>query len=216
MKLKHQAMLILGFLLGGAALLQLTSNGLTAAPADRKGDLAVVDIEKLTKDYEDYKVDNQKFLKFRDDKIKSLQVREYLNPNEWDELEALEVKKNPKPEEEKRLEELRSLSDRRRQLKRELESKVDITDKDREELERIRKIPRSNQVRLEDMNVKLQNEIEQEYSRLSEKLRTQVTGVYERLSKNRGFTVVLDKTQVQWSSSDMDVTDEVLKQLNKK
>lgn len=216
MRIQSKGMLFVGFAACVVALLHVTALSLKAAPG-KQSEMVVVDIEHLEQSYEAFKVENANFQRFQEERARQVAVRELLTSIEWDELGELEKKgKNIKSDEEKRLKDLLALTEARNKAIRELRSKPDMTDKDKEELKRLLEIPRANQYRLADLGEKLSAEVNGERGRLRDKLQKHVMDVYEKMSKDRGFSVVFDKGQVQWAAPAVDITKDVLDRLNRK
>lgn len=215
MRIQGRAMLFVGFMAATLALLQFSARALVAAGA-KGGEIAVVDIAELQKGYNTFKDDFAAFQRFQEEKGKIYEIRQGLTATEWQELDDLEGKKSRKPDEEKRLQELRGMTELRKKALRELQSKPDLSDKDKEELKRLNDIPRANQVRLEELQERLMGDIQKEQQRLFDKNRKAMMEAYDKLAKDKGFSIVLDKSQLQWSASGVDITQDVLTKLNKK
>ncbi len=216
MKMNSKTMMSLAFLACALAALQLTAHMLSAA-AGKSGELVVVDLQELQKSYKQFNDDLGKFDLYQRARAQRFDARRFLKPEEWDEIDALEAKDlgKLKPEEKKRLEDLRGTTERRLQAIRELGAKTMPDDKDKEELKRLSDLQRTNQVRLEELNARLMDEIEKERGRLTEGLQKVVKKSYADLAKERGFRLVLDKAQVQFADDSIDITQDVLKKLNK-
>ena len=188
----------------------------SAKAADDSVKIGVLDENKLSDSYTKY----QDAMKVIDDKAQSLdeqlKARDLLNTDEGTKFDALIVKASRTPDEQTQLDALiKSGNDRRAELLA-LSGKATRTDAETARITELQTTLKSNG----DAVQKLQDALLK--SLLNEKHATekQYTDLANQtvidVAKDKKLTIVLSKSAVVWNAPSVDITDDVIKQVNKK
>lgn len=206
--------------LGGLLLVSLFAfncwNVKSAKAADDAVKIGVLDETKLSENYTKY----QDAMKVIDQKAQNLdeqlKARDLLNADEGTKFDTLIIKKDRTADEQTQLDALiKSGHDRRAELLA-LSGKATRSDDETKRITELQTSLKSNS----DAVQKLQDALLK--SLLDEKHSTekQFTDLANKtvidVAKDKKLTVVLSKSAVVWNAPNVDITDDVIKQLNKK
>ena len=176
--------------------------------------VAVVDNEKVEKDYKLFQTKRDELQKFADDRKRELEARAFLEEDEWKQLEELQVKQNPSEADKKNIEKIISAGIAKKDEWEKLIPKTKLSDQEtkrRTELERIQKL---NKSKIEDKYEVYSKEIDELQKKTLDDLFNKVKDSIGSVARQRGYSVVVLKQSVIWSADVVDITDDVLKQLN--
>ncbi|HID06009.1 MAG TPA: OmpH family outer membrane protein [Armatimonadetes bacterium] len=133
-----------------------------ASQAPSKFVIAIVDMQRLLRDYRDFRKADEEYRAEIEARQRALAAREYLTRDEWRELDNLEAREREgklTEKERKRLKELQQLSQQRRDRVNILMNKK-LTDEERKELERLQQIARGNELELQRLNERFTQELD--------------------------------------------------------
>lgn len=176
--------------------------------------VAVVDNEKVERDYKLFQMKRDELQKLADDRKRELEARAFLNEGEWKKLDELLAKKNPSDADKKEIEKIISAGIAKRDEWQQLIAGTKLTDeqtKRRDELEKIQKL---NKSKIEDKYEVYSKEIDELQKATLDDLFNKVKDSIGNVARQRGYSVVVLKQSVIWSADTVDITDDVLKQLN--
>ncbi|MCS6860907.1 MAG: OmpH family outer membrane protein [Abditibacteriales bacterium] len=176
--------------------------------------VAVVDNEKIEQNYKLFQAKRDELQKLADDRRRELEARAFLDEDEWRKLEELMAKKNPSNADKKEMEKIISAGLARKDEWQELIGKVNLDEKQskrRSELERIQKL---NKSKVDDKYEVYSKEIDELQKSTLDDLFNKVKESIGYVARQRGYSVVVLKQSVIWSADAVDITEEVLKQLN--
>ncbi|GBC99987.1 hypothetical protein HRbin17_02520 [bacterium HR17] len=203
-----------------AALVILTAlRAMTFAPADQPLTLGLVDMQKLIDGYKALQEDDTRYRQTVQRRQQMLEVRELLEPKEWEELDALEQKEAENKlsdAERKRLEELRKLTEQRRAEIDRLRLKGQLTDEERKRLEYLQNVQRSNQPKLQALADKFRQELDEINRRVTQMHHNRIRDAAKQVAQQLGLKLVLigDEDTVLYAEPTLDITERVLAILN--
>jgi Skp family chaperone for outer membrane proteins len=191
----------------------------TAAHADDKNapvTIGVLDFDKLVDGYTKYQ-DAQEALKQQSVELdEQLKARDLLTPDEGARFDTLIVNQSRTPAEQAELDGLLKAGNDRRAELLALSGKAARTDAENARIKELQDSLKSNS----DAKVNLQNALLKILLKQKQTTEKQymdaVNKIVADVAANRHLSVVLVKDAVVWNAPSVDITDDVLKQLNKK
>jgi len=206
--------LFIGALVGSSAF---------AAETKPAAAFGTVDVEKAFDNYEKKQQLDQELVKFVDQLDQKLAMRRdnrLLTPAEFDQLAGLKAKEKPTADDTKKIEELIASSKQREQELQALQQKPDTTEAEKTRLKELTDQGNKNDQLLKDEIGKYQEEITNRQIELSRQIMQEVEAAVASVAKEKGLTLVFNKSAAGEPGliiySNVDITDEVLKKLNKK
>lgn len=204
----------------GLALSVLISNAVLAAPADALN-IASIDLDKVFDGYqkktklEEELRDQAKLieqqLKLRDD-------NKLLTDDEFKQLAELQAKTSPSVTDKQNIDKLLALSKERDQAFQTLQQKTDLTDAEKTQLAEYQNRIKAVRAALQEELSKKDEELRKRQVELSKQIYTDIENVVATIAKEKGLTLVLNKTANNIPFvifAKVDITDETLKRLNK-
>lgn len=176
--------------------------------------VAVVDNEKVEKDYKLFQTKRDELQKLADDRKRELEARAFLDEDEWKKLDELLAKENPSDADKKEIEKIINAGIAKKNEWQDLLGKVNLDEKQnkrRAELERIQKL---NKGKVDEKYEIYSKEIDELQRSTLDDLFNKVKDSIGSVARQRGYSVVVLKQSVIWSADAVDITDDVLKQLN--
>ncbi len=176
--------------------------------------VAVVDNEKVERDYKLFQTKRDELQKLADDRKRELEARAFLDEDEWKRLDELLAKKNPSDADKKEIEKIISAGIAKKNEWQDLIGKVNLDEKQnkrRAELERIQKL---NKGKVDEKYEIYSKEIDELQKSTLDDLFNKVKDSIGHVARQRGYSIVVLKQSVIWSADPVDITDYVLKQLN--
>lgn len=206
--------------LSGLLLLSLFAvncwNITSAQAADDSVKIGILDENKLSDNYTKYqdamKVIDQK----AQDLDEQLKARDLLNADEGAKFDTLIQKSNRTPDEQTQLDALlKSGNDRRAELLA-LSGKATRSDDETKRITELQTMLKGNTDAVQKLqDALLKSLLDEKHS--TEKLYTDLANkTVIDVAKDKKLTVVLSKSAAVWNMPNVDITDEVIKQLNKK
>lgn len=178
--------------------------------------LGVLDEGKLSDEYTSFQEAMQAIDQRAQNLDEQLKARDLLDAKEGERFDTLIIKLELSEDEQKELDGLlKSGNDRRNDLQS-LSGKASRTDEDNARVEELRNILRTNT----DAAQKLQDELlkgllDQKHKTEEEYIKRANDTVAE-IAKQKKLDLVLSKGAVVWNAPSVDITEDVLKKLNKK
>ncbi len=205
--------LILGTLVAGSAF-----------AADSKSATQVFATVDFAKAFEGYEKKQQLAQQFDSQVLQANKRLELRNANklltvdEFNQYADLSVKAVPTDADKKKIDEFASLSKQREQEFQSLQQKPSPTDADKTRLTELQDTIKKADAQIKDDTDKYKNDLGKQQEDLSKKLIDDVNTAVSAVAKEKGITIVFNKSGdpglVVFSS--FDITDDVLKKLNKK
>jgi outer membrane protein len=207
--------LFLGTLVCGSAAL--------AADAKATGQvLGTVDVEKAFNGYEKKKQLEGELMTSYEQMKQKLELRnanKLLTAEECSQLAELKLKAKPIDADTKKIEELTNLSKQREQEFQTLQQKTAPTDAEKTRLTQLQDQIKNADAALKDEETKYQEELNKKRVDLSVQIMQEVNTAVAAVAKEKGLSLVFNKSAGEPGLviySNLDITDEVLKKLNKK
>jgi Skp family chaperone for outer membrane proteins len=213
------AVLVSGLVLG------VLATGSAAPAADAKSVLQVfgtVDVEQAFNGYGKKKQLEQELVTYYDQAKAKLELRQgnkLLADAEFTELADLKIKPKPVEADTKRIEELTNLSKQREQEFQALQQKVSPSDAEKARLNELQAQIKKAEAALKDDETKYQDDLNKKRVELSQQVMLEVNTVVAAVAKEKGLAIVFNKSASEPSMiiySNLDITEDVLKKLNKK
>lgn len=199
----------------------LFSNHVFAAP-EPKFQFAVVDVERAFDQY-DKKIQLEKELSDEFNRIKEWfelrAVHKLLTEAEFQEFVNLKTKPSPSDSEKQRIEELANISKQRQQELSSLQQKQNPTDQEATRLKELQEAIKKTDDSVKDEERKRETEIAQKRVQLSKQVMDDVEAAVSAVAKEKGLLLVFNKAAGEPGVvvyCNLDITDDVLKRLNKK
>lgn len=206
--------LVLGTLACGTAF---AADAKTNAPV-----FATVDVEQAFNNYEKKKQLEAQLMSMYDQAKQKLQLRgsnKLLTDVEFTEYANLKLKPNATDAEKKRTEELAALSKQREQEFQSLQQKPNPADTDKQRLSQLQDQLTKTDQSLKDDETKYDADLNKQRIDLSTQVMGDVNTAVAAVAKDKGVTMVFNKSIGEPGFviySNFDITDDVLKKLNKK
>lgn len=213
---------ILAILALGLFLSVFTGGSSFAADVKATASFGTVDVEKAFDNYDKKKQLDQELMNYADQLKQKLDLRKtnkLLKPEEFNQLAELKVKPNPTDDEKKKIEDFLALSKQREQELQALQQKQDTTDVEKARLKELTDQSANTDAALKEELGKSQNDLAGKQIDLSRQVMQEVEAAIAEVAKAKGLTIVFNKSASEpglIAYSSLDITDEVLKKLNKK
>ncbi len=192
--------------------------------------IAVVNMDKLLRDYVAYQEANRKFeaeVKWRQER---LTIREMLKSDErreLDNLEALEREGKLTEKDKKRLEELKRISEERRNTLLKLTMTKKLTDEERRQLEELQEVRRSGEDELQRLQSVYEAELDKLQKLYLDRFAREISEAIKTVAQRYGIKLVVARRSdegsqllldeiVLYADPTLEITQEVLTILNTK
>jgi len=200
----------------GLAILAVVAGAAGAAESPLK--IAVVDMGKITDNYEALQAKSKSLQEWFDGKKRYLeQLSDYLllSADNFNEVIALLNAPQPLPEDkDKRLKELQALAAEKEKAFRDLQAKVNRSPQEDEAYKSMCDQFDGGRMRLAEQEAKLSADYRQQIAAARDEFMKSVVNVCESVARAEGFALVLDASVVLYGGTD--ITDKVLAKLNAK
>lgn len=186
----------------------------SAHAADVK--LGVLDEAKLSDEYTAF----QEAMKAVDQRAQNLdeqlKARDLLDEKEGGRFDTLIIKLDLSEEEQKELDELLKSGNGRLNELQSLSGKASRTDDDNARVEELRNILKTNAGSTQKLQDELLKGLLDQKHETEEKYIKQANNTVAEIAKQKKLDLVLSKGAVVWNAPSVDITEDVLKKLNKK
>lgn len=206
----------------GRALLLALSLGLMTAPVQGEGaalpsNIGYVDVNTLLQNFEEYKQQNEGYKEFVRTRLIRRNQRVYLADGEWKELDELQAKDAAKltGQEKARIEELAGLSQTRDRELTDLRGLREPTPEQEKRRKELTERVKQNAKRIDELNAQFEKEVAEKEKALLDDLKERIRAAVERVSKEKGLVLVLEKALILYGIEALDITQDVLARLNK-
>lgn len=205
------------------AIIGIVLSILTVAPA-RSAEaqvFAAIDLDKAFNDYtkkQDLDKQFQSEVQGIQSKLELRQTHSLLNTTEFEELSTLKAKVKPTDAEKKRIEELETSSTQRVQELQALRQKTTPTDAEKTRMAALQDQTKQTDAELKEIARQADADLQKRRYELSKQVMDEVQAAVAAVAKSKGITMVFNKSvgeTVLVVFSTNDITDEVLKKLNK-
>lgn len=179
--------------------------------------LGYVDLVRIGREYEGTKVGQAELDTFQQSLRKQLDDREslrFLDEKERSEVEKLRAVPTPNDDQKKQLSDYLATSKSREAQLRALQQNPNKNDNEKAEADRLTRLSTRTDEDLDALGEKLEMQLQAKGDEISKRLTDTVSTSIEVVAKEKGYSAVVDKKAMLFGG--VDVTDEVLKQLNKK
>jgi Skp family chaperone for outer membrane proteins len=176
--------------------------------------VAVVDNEKVERDYKLFQTKRDELQKIADERKRELEARAFLDEDEWKKLDELLAKKNPSDADKKEIEKIINAGIAKKNEWQDLIGKVNLDEKQSKRRSELEKIQRLNKSKMDEKYDEYSKEIDELQKKMLDDLFNKVKDSIGSVARQRGYSVVVLKQSVIWSADPVDITDDVLKQLN--
>lgn len=213
---------LLAVLIPGIVLGALACGSVFAADAKTTGQVfATVDFAKAFDGYEKKQRLAQEFDSQVLQANKRLELRnanKLLTTDEFNQYAEISAKPNPTDAEKKKIDEFASLSKQREQEFQSLQQKPGPTDADKARLAQLQDTIKKADAQIKEDTDKFKTDLGKQQDDLSQKLIQEVNTAVAAVAKEKGITMVFNKAGEPGLVvfSQLDITDDVLKKLNKK
>ncbi len=183
---------------------------------------ATVDVEKAFNDYQKkQELDKQIMAELQalQSKGELRKTHEILSKAEFDELAALKAKPKPTDAEKKRIEELETASTDRQKELQDLRQKTAPTEQEKSRMTALQDQLKQTDLELREWGKQADADWQKRRVELSRQVMDDVQAAVSAVAKQKGITMVFNKSageSILVVYSSLDITDEVLKRLNKK
>lgn len=208
-----------------ALVLGILATGTAAPAADAKSVAQVFgtcDVEQAFNSYEKKKVLEAELQTYYDQakaKLELRQANKLLTDAEFTQLADLKSKAKPLDADTKKIEEITNTSKQREQEFQGLQQKTSPTDPEKTRLLELQdQIKKADQA-IKDDETKYQADLNKKRVELSQQVMLDVNTAIGAVAKEKGLAIVFNKSVAEPSLiiySNLDITEEVLKKLNKK
>jgi Skp family chaperone for outer membrane proteins len=188
-----------------------------AAPANGSFALGFVDLVRVGKEFDGTKNSQAELDGYQQTLRKQLDDREtarFLDEKERAEVDQLRGIAAPTDEQKKQLNDYLATSKSREAQLRALQQNPNKSDQEKADADRLSKLSAKTDEDMDAMGEKLEGQLQAKADEISKKLTDTVSVAIEAVAKEKGYVAVVDKKAMLYGGTD--VTDEVLKQLNKK
>lgn len=181
-----------------------------------------VDIERAFNEYDQKKQLDQQLMGLAQELSTKLDLRKnnrLLTKEEYDQLVALKAKPNPTADDTKKIDQILALSKDREQQLQALQQKQNPTSEDTAQIKRFQDQINAAAASFDADNKAYEVQFGKERVELSRKVMKEIETTVADIAKQKGLAMVFNKSYGEVSLviySSVDVTDEVLKKLNKK
>lgn len=222
--LRNRGILIIPML---GLLFGVCSGHASAKASEAKGQMPVfasVDLDKAFNNYDKKKKADEELAAFVDGLKTKFQLRQtnpLLTADEFNQLAELSAKAAPTADEKKKLDGLTAESSRRVQDFQALQQKPNASDVEKAQLAKYQSQQNDTSNFLQDENKKGMDQINTKQADMMKTLLGDIDLVVSEIAKDEGYSMVLNKSSYNGMPSlvlysGVDITDDVLKKLNKK
>lgn len=176
--------------------------------------VSVVDNEKVEKDYKLFNEKKNEIQKVADERKRELEARAFLDEEEWKQLDELLAKPNPSKQDKDKIEQILKSGTSKKDEWQNYVGTVNLDDKKKARLKELESIQKKNKGKIEEKYEIYSKEIDELQRKTLDDLFNKVKESIGSVARQRGYSVVVLKQSVIWSTDTVDITDEVLKQLN--
>jgi Skp family chaperone for outer membrane proteins len=176
-----------------------------------------VDLVRVGKEFDGTKNSQAELDGYQQTLRKQLDDREsvrFLDEKERAEVDKLRAVASPSDEQKKQLNDYLATSKSREAQLRALQQNPNKSDQEKADADRLSKLSARTDEDMDAMGEKLEGQLQAKADEISKKLTDTVTVAIEAVAKEKGYMAVVDKKAMLYGGTD--VTEEVLKQLNKK
>lgn len=214
---------VLAVLIPGLVLGAMACGSAPAADAKSTGQVfATVDVEQAFNTYEKKKQLEAELLTLYDQAKQKLEMRsanKLLTNIEFNQLADLKLKPKPTDVETKKIDELTTLSKQREQEFQSLQQKPSPTDADKTRLNQLQDQIKQTDQSLKDDETKYEADLNKKRVDLSSQIMLEVKTAVSSVAKDKGVTIVFNQSSSEPGLvvySNYDITEDVVKKLNKK
>ena len=196
---------------------QNTAPAPNPTPNNAQFALGFVDLSRIGREFEGTKSGQSELDTFQQSLRRQLDDREavrFLDENERGEVDKLRAVAAPSEEQKKRLNDFYATSKSREAQLRALQQNPNKNDNEKAEADRLTRLSTRTDEDLDALGEKLEMQLQAKGDEISKRLTDTVSTSIEVVAKEKGYSAVVDKKAMLFGG--VDVTDEVLKQLNKK
>jgi len=221
--------LLVGLILVG--LIVLTRPGWSGEEGGLASAIGLIDWNKVTAGYKKYQTASEEFSAYREFLIETMLAdrRKYalLNAGEWEEYEGLRKKEKREQKDENRLVALKTLNDQRQRELQELRTTLDPTEAQRQRKKELEDIWNATRTELEQKEEEVLRILEERNAKVSKEIMDEIQAKIAAVAQAKNLAVVLRKSVTvappdgAWEMTvpvveygGLDITDDVLKQLN--
>ncbi|MBW3625466.1 MAG: OmpH family outer membrane protein [Armatimonadetes bacterium] len=189
----------------------------SASPTAPAFALGYVDLTRIGREYEGTKVGQAELDTFQQSLRKQLDDREavrFLDDRERGEVEKLRAVASPTDEQKKQLSDFLATSRSREAQLRALQQNPNKSDTEKADADRLTRLSAKTDEELDALGEKLEEQLQVKGDEISKRLTDSVSVAIEAVAKDKGYLAIVDKKAMLYGG--IDVTEEVLRQLNKK
>lgn len=219
----RKSLTIIAVLISGLILGALACPPASAADAKTTTQvLGTVDVEQAFNGYEKKKQLEQELMSLYDQAKQKLELRQankLLTTEEFTQLADLKVKPKPTDVETKKIEELANTSKQRDQELNSLQQKTTPTDAEKTRLAELTSQLAKTDAAIKEDESKYQDDLNKRRIELSGQIMQDVNTAVSAIAKEKGLSIVFNKSVGEPNLiiySSLDITEDVLKKLNKK
>jgi Skp family chaperone for outer membrane proteins len=181
-----------------------------------------VNLDKVLSSYDKKQTYDQQLQAYQAQLEQRLELRgtnKLLTTEEFNQLADLIAKANPADTDKNKIEELQNLAKQRDQEYQSLQQKPNATDAEKAQLKDLQAKIDKAAAEFDDSKAKSESDLSKKYNELSEQLTKEVEAAVAAVAKEKNLAMVFSKSLgrtelVVYSSND--ITDDVIKKLNKK
>ena len=198
----------------GALALVCVSGLVQSARAQAAVTIGVVDEEKLGQSYKKYRDAVSEIEKRAQALDEQLASRLWLTAEEGKKFDELINKSNRSGAEEADLKNLVTSGKNRQDLYNGLVGKVNKNDEDKTQMKTIETQAETNKAGLQTLQDSLYAKMKKEQEDTDKSYTDNANKVIQQVAEKKNLSLVVRKVAVVWSAASIDITDDVLKQLN--
>lgn len=203
-----------GALIAALCVVGLGSASVPARAADPVS-VAVVDEDKLADGFTKYQNAIKSLAKRSESIGDQLAARALLTPDEAKEFEPLVTKATLAQADNDKIATFVKTSNDRNAEYIALNGKVEKTDADKARIKTLRDLANANSEAVGALSDKLYDNLKKQQQDTDEQFTAQAKSIIVKIAGDRKFTLVVRSRGVIWNIASIDITDDVLKQLNK-
>ena len=188
-----------------------------ATPNNAQFALGFVDLSRIGREFEGTKSGQSELDTFQQSLRRQLDDREavrFLDESERGEVDKLRAVASPSEDQKKKLNDFYATSKSREAQLRALQQNPNKTDVEKADADRLTRLSAKTDEDLDGLGEKLEAQLQAKGDEISKKLTDTVSAAIERVAKEKSYTAVVDKKAMLYGGTD--VTEEVLRELNKK
>ena len=179
--------------------------------------IAIVDIDRLQREYKELQARQQDLTKLKQQMTEMLQLLSqysFLPKESFDEMVAIARLPKPWPaDKQKRADELKRISTEKEKQYLALRAKTNRTPQEEDQFKTLQELARAREADLRRLEQQLYQELVKKQRQLQQALLAKVRAAIEKVAKAKKYDLVLDNAVVLFGGED--ITDAVLQELNK-